>query len=504
MARHIYDYKGKKGMTTLHILKSAFQEARRAGFDVKKAKRYATYHAERSAQGNGGRGIATWTDYPSPHASVYTYDRLVKGDKTKQRGFRVPLMEAWERMKKQFPRKAVWIERALVNIRRLLGERAPNEAYARRQMIRYHSNGDPYAWAGVRNGRQLFIEGLGGFDIAKAYEFWAINSGYGDYVVPHPWELTLAGYLCKWSTAARVATGIAPELYSEVPSMTETESRAWQLLFSEHREWFIRYWPWLSQNLGRIDELPLTSYQRFDESLAPDQLIRAAEEADRQQGRLTARELREQGNWIPGDDDDWGLYSGAPKEYTSKLAPVQTSLGEIRPVKNTAELYMIGKVLKNCTQANRSGPRYNASIREGSHEMVVLFQEGKPLALCEVKWNETAQSVAYRRRDMERYTGEQFIEAHGMRLPVNSIEPTPYENPEIIQLKGPMNRDVPAAVWNAFKAYLGVKEKRRPAPFEELGAAAARRVDELAMQQLMQMPPVQAVEPRALIATNGA
>lgn len=207
-------------------------------------------------------------------------------------------------------------------------------------------------WIKIQRGKDLFVKGWGGFDIAKAVALSLAD--------PDRWQnattlrLRCYGYdiPSSWTVERMLKDG--PEIV------------AW---IARYKDWF---WP-ADKSLGlqrraRWDEVLRYSsrdYQHISiEERDPEFFF---QEVDRIEAQYENR--------VDGETCDYAHLQGIPE--------MPTEFGIIKPIRSTQELVQAGKDLHNCSKS------YNRRIINGlSTLMVCTDEKGKPIAMAEIEHDE--------------------------------------------------------------------------------------------------------------------
>lgn len=374
MSKHLYLRKRILESTRQEMLR-LFKEGRKAKFDVAKAKRFATHVTERDQQGSYWGSSETFRDLPSVHGSVYTYDRLVL-EKPLPVSEEAVVNEAIERMDDD---RLLEFTAACNNLCRLV--RQADRKKLERLLVNNSANGGAKQWAKIRTGSDLFIHGMGGFDIERAwrtmFQSREMVDGEGEEVttlaegflparvyylgICTPNELRLFGYILRES----------------LQTIEQLDHRGWwrlcEIADAKRWDWLARHWRWLVAHFAELDELPYMgrSYGTpIDWNMTAAQLINLRNEQEREARRAQNAAYRE---------------ANKPRLYESVFEPKEFSVGTIRPLAGTKELQLVAKKLKNCAAS------YNSHIKKGVFEMLALWEKNgegvaKPTALAAVRF----------------------------------------------------------------------------------------------------------------------
>lgn len=388
MSNHIYNIR-RPLPATLEMMVEKYNEGLAAGFTEAKAKRYACHVAERQRQDSGGyRGrVETYKDWPAPTATVCTYDRLVLGKRI-QPGFIRAMREAWDRSATmqcgQLARKAI------VNLGNIFhfdkpgwgqNDKGAEIWFLRHSVLRYDT--PLRGWAAIERGRDLFIKGLGGFDIHQTVsklDMTVTMRGIQGNPLPgvnrrkwvqyeDPRIIQFYGYwFSKWGQGGSVLAPALPTNRGSLPIPNWFMVEIWL----RHQDWFVRNHQWVLKNRNSLDEV-LHAQQweyRWDWHDDPEvQLGKVREAADEYRAKLD-RKGAEREKLLMAKVFDPMLPT---KEVELNGTPMV-----LRSVADAKELKRVGQRLHNCAFT------YVDSIKAGQQELVALWQGEKPLALAEL------------------------------------------------------------------------------------------------------------------------
>lgn len=207
-------------------------------------------------------------------------------------------------------------------------------------------------WLRIRRGKDLFVKGWGGFDIAQAVDM---------ALLPHMPRIV-------WTTIGIQSKGYrvpAPWILENMlhPKRGRPDIIAW---IARYKDWF---WP-ADKDLGlqrraRWDEVlrySSSSHQHISiEDHDPESFF---QEVDRIEA--------ERENYVDGEICDYTHLQGIPE--------MPTEFGIIKPIRSTQELVQAGKDLHQCAKS------YNRRIIEGLSTLMVCTDErGKPIAMAEIE-----------------------------------------------------------------------------------------------------------------------
>lgn len=209
-------------------------------------------------------------------------------------------------------------------------------------------------WFRIKRGSDLFIKGLGSFDINQVTR---LPVGRRRYSVL---DIRALGY------ARRYAYGIS--LANETGAMR-------LLLHPAVLPYTIRWWnqgALLRNHVAEIDELNHWFKYRHGNGEAPDLMgVPPASIFSRievlEQQRIANRIT---GRVSPPPDPQ--------KPYPVKCKLLETPLGQLKPISNYGELVDVAEKMHNCAK------NYHSTLSVGRETLVTLWAEGKPVALGQI------------------------------------------------------------------------------------------------------------------------
>lgn len=343
MAQHVWDTKVIEPKTVFNMLK--WWKSVKDEIGPNNAKKYAVYCIERQRQGGVG-----WVPAPLDRMRAYkvrkeysvaVFNRLLQNARygpyeavdvkeLKQYIVETALMDPkCQEKKEQF-------EQAKHNYLRIGGlteeEAEKKLGFKLPEFLINTYNWNWLAgWEKIKRGRDLFIKGLGGFDIQEAL---------ADMRLPFP-ELGLV-----------VACGYTQDMTSAYAFRNILRS-------TRKREYMVRYWhSFFKQNTAVLDELGW--YRGEDYNCRPEVFIERRREEARQRAR----------QWQVNREEslDFTWLNNAPE--------IKTEVGTLRALKNPTELLEVGQEMKNCAAG------YDGTIGLQRGILVALFNEqNKPICL---------------------------------------------------------------------------------------------------------------------------